>query len=67
MEIDTKKESDKVQQELRQANQQLAQIDQQLQNWQGQKQQMVNLMLKKTGELELLERLGSNSKKEKDV
>jgi len=42
MEIDVKKEIEKVNAELDSLNQQLAQIDQQLQNWQAQRQLKVN-------------------------
>lgn len=63
MEIDVKTETTRVQQELQQLNQQLAMIDQQLGNWQNQRQQAVNALLKRSGELELLQRL--DGKKEK--
>ena len=62
MDIDVKLETERVQQELAEVNKQLALIDQQIVNWQNQRQQVVNSLLKKTGELELLQRL--NGQKE---
>ena len=62
MDIDVKLETERVQQELAEVNTQLALIAQQIVNWQNQRQQVVNSLLKKTGELELLQRL--NGQKE---
>lgn len=67
MEIDVKTETKKVQQELAALNQQLAQIQQQLANWQNQNNNMTAMILKKSGELELLNRLdGKKGKVEKN-
>ena len=62
MDLDIKMETTKVQQEVTAINQQLALIDQQIVNWQNQRQQVVNNLLKKTGELELLQRLNGKEK-----
>lgn len=62
MEIDIKVETEKVQQELNQLMQQLAMIDQQINSWQNQKVSLTNTILKKSGELELLQRLDGGGK-----
>jgi len=63
MEIDMDAESEKVKQEINRISQQLAILDQQIAAFQAQRQALFNNGLKKSGELDLLQRLGKEELK----
>lgn len=66
MEINVKEEQTKVKAEVTQINGQLSQVNNQLAILQQQKQQLINILLEKSGELKLLERFnGKKGKGEK--
>lgn len=67
MEINVKEEQARVKAEVTQINGQLSLVNNQLAILQQQKQQLINALLEKSGELKLLERLdGKKGKGAKD-
>jgi len=68
MEIDVKEEQKRVQSEMAQLSSQIDQADKQLAFLQQQRQQLINALLEKSGEIKLLNRLDGKKKlDEKDI
>ena len=66
MEVNVKDEQAKVKAEVTQINAQISQVNNQLAIFQQRRQELVNILLKKSGELELLQRLDGGKKVKKE-
>ena len=64
MEIDVKKETEKVNEEMQALTTNANQLQNQINILSQQRQELINLLVKKQGELELLQRLNGNKKPE---